>query len=116
MVEVYKNFSKILMETGGSMTNLKLWYKGITFWQSLASYCKDSLLENPKLVKMIEDKVKIDAVIGLSSCGYFLSHAFETQLIPFCPAGPLSFQLKPGLGNPINPMVHLMIAINIFMS
>ena len=98
------------------MTNLKLWYEGIKIWQSLASYCKDSLVENPKLVKMIEDKVKIDAVIGLSSCGYFLSHAFETQLIPFCPAGPFSIQLKPGLGNPINPMVHLMIAINIFMS
>ena len=56
------------------MTNLKLWYEGFTFWQSLASYCK----ENPKLVKMIEYKVKIDAVVALSSCGYFLSHDFET--------------------------------------
>ena len=61
------------------MTNLKLWYEGFTFWQSLASYCKDSLLENPKLVKMIEDKVKIDAVVALSSCGYFLFHYFESR-------------------------------------
>ena len=73
MVEVYNNFSKVLMETGGSLTNMNLWYEGIKIWHSLASYCKDSLLENPKLVKMMEDKVKIDAVVALSSCWYFLS-------------------------------------------
>ena len=111
MAEIYKNFSKIYMETGDTLLNWRLWYEGFKLVPKFASLCKDSILENPNLVKMINDKEKIDAVITLSNCGAFLSHLFDTQLIMFSPAGPFSIQLKPGLGNPLNPMVnpHIMM-------
>ena len=105
MAAVYQKYSKLIMETGGSITSPKLWVEGMKMWDDMASICTDSLLENPKLVKMMDDKVKVDAVITLAPCGYFLAHHFDCPLIPFCPAGPFSLQLKPGLGNPINPMV-----------
>ena len=74
-------------------------------WSQMSSVCKDSILENPKLLKMIDDNVKVDAVVTMMSCGSFLSHKFNSPLICFSPSGPLSTQLTPGLGNPINPMV-----------
>ena len=105
MAEIYKKFSKIYMESGGSMTNPTLWYEAWKLTGPMASMCKDSIVENPKLVKMLDDKIKVDAVVLLSPCGMFLAHKFDSPLIMFSPAGPLSFQLKYGLGNPINPMV-----------
>ena len=105
MAAIYTKFSKLIMETGGSITSPTLWFEGIKVWQDMASMCIDSLLENPKLVKMMDDKVKVDAVITMMSCGYFMAHHFDCPLIPFSPAGPFSLQLKPGLGNPINPLV-----------
>merc|ERR1711971_1244677 len=98
------------MENGGSMTNPTLWYEGLKLLGPMASMCRDSLIENPKLVKMLDDKIKVDAVVLLSPCGMLLAHIFDSPVIMFSPAGPLSFQLKYGLGNPINPMVqpHLM--------
>ena len=111
-MEIYKNFSKILMESGGSMANPRIWIEAVKMWLNMGSVCKDSILENPKFVKMIDDKVNVDAVVSLSSCGYFLSHLFDSPLILFSPAGPFSVHLKPGLGNPINPMVHDLLTVD----
>ena len=83
MAEIYKTFSKIYMETGDTMLNWKLWSEAYKLVPTLASACKDTIVENPKLVKMINDKEKIDAVVTLSNCGSFLSHIFDTQLIMF---------------------------------
>ena len=71
------------METGDTMLNWKLWSEAYKLVPTLASACKDTIVENPKLVKMINDKEKIDAVVTLSNCGSFLSHIFDTQLIMF---------------------------------
>ena len=60
---------------------------------------------------MIDDKEKIDGVITMGTCGAFLSHLFDTQVIMFSPAGPFSLQLKNGLGNPLNPMINPHILI-----
>ena len=71
------------METGDTLINWKLWSEAYKIVPKFASACKDSILENPKLVKMIEDKEKIDAVVTLGNCGSFLSHIFDSQLIMF---------------------------------
>ena len=106
MADIYKQFSKLYMEEADASLSWKLWYEGYKTVLQMGSICKDAILENPKLLKMIDEKVKIDAVIALSGCGAVMSHMFDTQLIPISPAGPLSFQIKQGLGNPINPMVQ----------
>ena len=115
-MEIYKNISKIMIESGGSLANPRIWIEAVKMWLNMASVCKDSILENPKFVKMIDDKVNVDAVVAfsspLSSCGFFISHLFDSPLIPFSPAGPFSISLKPGLGNPINPMVHDLLTID----
>ena len=103
---MYKKFSKLLMESGGSIFNPSLWIEGLKVWKEMGSFCIDCLLENPKLVKLMDDKVKVDSVITIHGCGIFLAHHFDCPLIPFSPAGPFSVQLKPGLGNPINPLVR----------
>ena len=115
-MEIYKNISKVVMESGGSMANPRMWIEGVRICLKMASVCKISILENPKFVKMIDDKVNVDAVVSfhspLSSCGFFISHLFDSPLIPFSPAGPFSISLKPGLGNPINPMVHDLLTVD----
>ena len=111
MAEIYNNFSKIYMETGDTLLNWKLWYEGFKLVPRFSSLCKDSILENPNLLKMIDDKEKIDGVITMGTCGAFLSHLFDTQVIMFSPAGPFSLQLKNGLGNPLNPMINPHILI-----
>ena len=92
------------METGKTFSwEIVLeWFK---LYPKMASLCKDSILQSPKLVKMIDDKAKFDAIITFTNCGSILSHFFDSQLIMFSPAAPFSFQLNPGLGNPQNPMV-----------
>ena len=111
-MEIFKNLSKSFMESGGSLANPRIWIEAVKMWLNMASVCKDSILENPKFVKMIDDKVNVDAVVSLSSCGFFISHLFDSPLIPFSPAGPFSIHLKPGLGNPINPMVHDLLTVD----
>ena len=107
MVEVYKNFSKIYMESGGSLANAKIWIEGMKLMNEFRDYCKATLIENPRFVKMLDEKTHIDAVISMGTCGYYLAHHFNCPLIPISTAGPFSLLLKPGLGNSINPMVRL---------
>merc|ERR1711981_551119 len=71
MAEMYNKFSKLIMETGGSITSPRLWIEAINVWKDMGSFCIDSLLENPKLVKLMDDKVKVDAVIAMTGCGIF---------------------------------------------
>ena len=66
-MEMYKNFSKIMMENGGSLANPRIWIEAAKMWLNKASVCKDSVLENPKFVKMIDDKVNVDAVVSFPS-------------------------------------------------
>ena len=80
-------------------------FKVFKLWSQMFSICKDSLVENPKLLNMIDANVKVDAVVTMMSCGSFLSHKFNSPLIWFSPSGPFSAQLTPGLGNPMNSMV-----------
>ena len=95
------------MENGGNMLDPKLWYEGVkTIKASLSNACTESLTENPELIQMIEQKVKVDVVITMSSCGSVLAHFFDSPIIFFSPAGPFGLQLAPGLGNPINPVVQ----------
>ena len=101
MAPAITNISKIYLESGGPMKFIQVF----NIWSQMSSICKDSILENPKLLKMIDDNVKVDAVVTFSSCGTFLSHKFNSPLIWFSQSGPLSTQLTPGLGNPINPLV-----------
>lgn len=112
MSEVFKKFSKIYMESGGSSgLDLRIWYEGLKMMRtSFKGLCSESITGSPELMKMIEERVKVDVVITMSTCGSFLAHVFDSPLIMFSPAGPLSLQLAPGLGNPINPTVqpHLM--------
>ena len=95
------------METGGSSLNLRIWYEGIKMMRSsFRNLCFESITQSPELMKMINQDVKIDVVITMSSCGAFLAHLFDSPLVMFSPAGPFSIQLTPGLGNPINPTVQ----------
>ena len=95
------------MENGGNMLDPRLWYEGIkTVKASMSNICLESITESPELMKMIDQKVKVDAVITMASCGSVLAHFFDSPLILFSPAGPFSLQLSPGLGNPINPVVQ----------
>ena len=55
------------MESGGSMANPRIWIEAVKLWLNMASVCKDSVLENPKFVKMIDDKVNVDAVVSFPS-------------------------------------------------
>ena len=95
------------MESGNSFANIHVWIEALKMMDEYRDYCKDSLIENPKLVEMLDEKIQIDAVISFSSCGTYLAHHLNCPLIPFSPAGPFSLILKPGLGNSINPMVEL---------
>ena len=89
------------------MLDPRLWYEGIkTVKASMSNICLESITESPELMKMIDQKVKVDAVITMASCGSVLAHFFDSPLILFSPAGPFSLQLSPGLGNPINPVVQ----------
>ena len=99
------------MESGGSTLSLKYYYDMLKLFKSnFTTICSDTILEATGLMKLIEEKEKIDGIVTFSSCGAFLSHAFDAPLILFSPAGPISILLAPGLGNPINPSIqpHLM--------
>ena len=89
------------MESGSPMKFIQVF----KIWSQMFSLCKESIVENPKLLDMIDANVKIDAVVTMMSCGSFLSHKFNSPLIWFSPSGPFSAQLTPGLGNPMNSMV-----------
>ena len=95
------------METGGSIASARIWIEAMKLMDDFRDYCRDTLIENPKFVKMLDEKIHVDAVITMSSCGMYLAHHFDCPLIPFSPAGPFSLLIKPGLGNSINPMVTL---------
>jgi hypothetical protein len=101
MAPVLTNISKIYLESGGPMKFIQVF----NIWSQMFSFCKDSIIENPKLLKMIDANVKVDAVVTMMSCGSFLSHKFDSPLIWFSPGGPFSTMLTPGLGNPMNSMV-----------
>ena len=95
------------MENGGSLLDPRIWYEGMkTIKASFSNICTENIIESPDLLKMIEEKEKIDAVVTLSSCGSLLAHFLDAPIIFFSPAGPFSLQLAPGLGNPINPVTQ----------
>ena len=95
------------MKNGGSLLDPRIWYEGIkTIKASFSNICTENIIESPDLLKMIEEKEKIDAVVTLSSCGSLLAHFLDAPIIFFSPAGPFSLQLAPGLGNPINPVTQ----------
>ena len=105
-VWVGQSFSKVLMK-GYSTLDPRYWYEAIKLFKGeLRTMCSDSLLESPELVKIINEKRKVDAVVMLGTCASFLGHALDSPLITFSPAGPFSLHLTPGLGNPINPIIH----------
>ena len=104
---MYKKFSATWMKRGGSMLDPRIWYESIQLVKGeFRNMCRDSIIEYPELMEMIEKKVKVDAVVAMSSCGYFLAHMFDSQIIVYSPNGPFSMMIEPGLGNPINPFVQ----------
>ena len=85
----------------------RYWYEALKIFKNeLRTMCSDSLLESPELMKIINEKRRVDAVVMLGTCAAFLGHALDSPLITFSPAGPFSLHLTPGLGNPINPIIH----------
>ena len=106
-----KKFSSMWLKRGGSMLDLRVWYDFIQLMRGeFRNLYRDSILDSPELMKMIDKPEKFDAVITLSSCGAFLAHIFDAPLIMFCPNAPMSIILEPGLGNPINPLIQPSIA------
>ena len=95
------------MEREGSMLDPRMWYESIQLMRGEFKHvCRDSILDYPELMEMIEKKTKIDAVISMSPCGNFLAHLFDAPIIVMSPNGPFSIMIEPGLGNPINPFVQ----------
>ena len=89
------------------MLDLRVWYDFIQLMRGeFRNLCRDSILDSPELMEMIEKQEKVDAVITLSSCGAFMAHLFDAPLIMFSPNGAMSVMLEPGLGNPINPSIQ----------
>ena len=102
-----KKFSSMWLKRGGSMLDPRVWYEFISLMRGeFRNLCRDSILDTPELMEMIEKKEKVDAVIILTSCGAFLAHVFDAPIIQFSPNGPMSIVYDPGLGNPINPFVQ----------
>ena len=60
--------------------------------------CADAIAELPVLSKMIREKFRFDAVIGLptgmSSCPGYVAHLFDSKIIQFSPTGPWPLHMK----------------------
>ena len=83
------------------------WYEAIKLMKGeFRDICRDSIIEYPALMEMIEKKVQVDAVVTMTPCGYVVAHLLDTQIIVFSPNGPFSMMIEPGLGNPINPFIQ----------
>ena len=104
--KIFQTFSKVMLK-GYSTLDPRYWYEALKLFKGeLRTMCSDSLLESPELVKIINEKRKVDAVVMLGTCASFLGHALDSPLITFSPAAPFSLHLTPGLGNPINPIIQ----------
>ena len=89
------------------MLDPRVWYDFFKLMGGeFRNLCRDSILETPELMEMIEQQEKVDAVIILTTCGAFVAHVFDAPIIQFSPNGPMSIVYEPGLGNPINPLVQ----------
>ena len=95
----------MIMEEGMSPFNLKYWYMGYEFWTKNKNICIDSIKERPELVKMIEDKTKVDIVMSMGSCGQLLGKLLDAKVVNFCPAGIVAMHSK-ATGNAVNPFVQ----------
>lgn len=95
------------MKRGGSMLDPTLWYEAIKLMKGeFRNLCRDSIIDYPELMEMIDNKVKVDAVVAMTPCGYFLAHLLDSRIVVFSPNGPFSIMIEPGLGNSINPFVQ----------
>ena len=78
------------------MLDIRVWYDFIQLMRGeFRNLCRDSILDSPELMEMIEKQVKVDAVITLSSCGAFMAHLFDAPLIMFSTNGAMSIMLDP---------------------
>ena len=97
--------SRLLMDDKGmSFFNPDFWSWIYKFYQVKVKQLAMDMVQQPRIQKMIRDKVKVDAVVITFPWGAIFGEIFDCPIIIFSPSAPLPFMLDGTTGS-VNPSI-----------